>query len=84
MTPFISLINLGQFIVMDHYPSHVLFMFGFSMEMPLGMAFLKASLNEINLTDVNIALCLVFSIIGIYIICVGGIMYPRGKKKDGC
>lgn len=67
--------------IMDHYPSHVLFMIGFSMEIPIGTAFLKTALNEINLTDVNIALCLVLSFIGIYIICVGGIIYLRGKKN---
>ncbi len=66
---------------MDHYPSHALFMIGFSMEVPIGMAFLKTSLNEINLTDVNLPLCLVLCIFGIFIMWVGYIIKDKDRQQ---
>jgi hypothetical protein len=65
---------------MDHYPSHALFMIGFSMEIPTGMAFLQECLNEAHLTDVNLPLCLVFSVFGIFIMCVGYIIKDKDKR----
>lgn len=80
MTPFISLINLGQFTVMDHYPSHALFMIGFSLEIPIGMAFLRECLNEAHLSDANLPLCLVFCIFGIFIMWIGSIIKDKDKQ----
>ncbi len=56
-------------------------MIGFSMEVPIGMVFLKTSLNEINLTDVNLPLCLVLCIFGIFIMWVGYIIKDKDRQQ---